>query len=182
MSLDDFIAGLDRVVDDLQRHTGERLVIAANDVASLVKNRVVQTGKDNSGQPFTPYSTNDVPAYKYIGKSRTGSADTKVRQAAKQGGALSYKQFRELNKLRTDKKNFEFTGSMWRNFGVTKAGQSGGVFSTEIGGQTPDATDKLEFLSNQEGKVISAPSKSEIDLAQKALQTWFENILIKNLS
>ena len=99
--------------------------VAANDLAALVTNRVVQKGENYLGSAFSPYSKNTVAAWRFWGKSRTQAAERKLRALSRAKGALSYEEFRSLNNLKTDKKNFEFTGEMWRKFGIVKVSVSG---------------------------------------------------------
>jgi hypothetical protein len=105
------------LLDELER---EGLRFGA-DVSAVVENRVVSTGKNDIGTPFSPYSTKRAPAYLYLGKSRNNRGEGAIKQRIKKKEGVSYREFRELNGLNADKKNFEFTGEMWQGFGVVSS-------------------------------------------------------------
>lgn len=149
--------------------------VAANDLVALITNRVTIEGKDQNGNSFSSYSTNPIAAGKLWGKSRTQEAERKVRALAKARGALSYKEFREINNLKTDKKNFEFTGEMFRKFGVVR-NSSGpdGAFTVTMAGLTSEAQMKLDENSEQEGQSIIEASEEEKEIIALTLQSWFD--------
>jgi hypothetical protein len=154
-----------------------RAAVAGADLVALITSRVVQKGQTADGGSFSPYSTTPVPAWFYLGKSRTGSAEGRVKESAKKKEPISYKQFREINNLKTDKKNFEFTGTMWRGFGVVRVGRIGGNVRIVVGGKNDDSREKIEWLSDQENRDIIEPSPDEIGMVKKAIETWLINIL-----
>lgn len=158
------------VVNDLPTYA---LEVAAKDLTALVANRVVQTGVNYVGTPFSPYSTSQISAVRFIGKSRTQSAERKIQQKVKSRTALSYSEFRDINNLNSDKKNFEFFGEMWRKFGVVKVQNIGGKFTIGIGGTTKESQKKIDENSRREGYSIIENSDSEALLIQKTTQDWF---------
>lgn len=157
------------VQNELPKYATE---VAANDLVALIVNRVINTGKDADGNLFSSYSDNPIAAGKLWGKSRTQAAESKVRALAKAKGALSYKAFRELNNLKTDKKNFEFTGEMFRKFGIIREAGNGSNFVITLGGTTEEAQRKIDANSAQEGADIIAPSKSEEEFIKTSLADW----------
>ena len=150
--------------------------VAAADLIALVTNRVVQTGKDFKGKPFKPYSVNTIPAYRFWGKSRTQTAEKEVRKISRARGALSYKKFRELNNLRAGKKNFEFTGEMWRKFSVIRVASGKGKVKVTMGGSSSAAQDKIDENSDREGLSIIEASTKEEQIIQGTTSAW----LIRN--
>lgn len=146
--------------------------VAAADLAALVTNRVVQKGENYKGGQFSPYSTQTVAAWRFWGKSRTQAAEKKVRAQAKAKGALSYKTFRELNNLKAGAKNFEFTGEMWRKFGIVSTIRTGPNFKIKIGGTTTAAQDKIDENSAREGLSIVEASEKERQIVQQTAQGW----------
>ena len=146
--------------------------VASNDLAALVTNRVVQTGKNFKGGSFSAYSSKTVAAWRFWGKSRTQAAEKKVRAVSRAKGALSYQEFRELNNLKTDKKNFEFTGEMWRKFGIVRVDVSGQRFKISLGGTSTVAQDKIDENSNREGISIIEASTREEQIVQNTVQGW----------
>ena len=158
--------------------------VLANDLTTLVAKRVIETGVNHLGAPFKGYSTNPIPAYKFWGKSRTQAAEKKVRALARQAAkdkakakassALSYKEFREINNLKTDKKNFEFTGTMWQEFNIVSTSRTETSFRVSMGGTTTDAANKIESHSEREGVSIIEANEAERALAQKATSVWLD--------
>lgn len=150
---------------------------AGRDLVALVTNRVVQKGQKADGGQFTPYSENKYPAHMYEGQSRTSSADNKVKALAKQGKRISYKEFRAINGLNTSPKNFEFTGEMWRQFGVLRVSKTASGVLIVFGGQTPDAAMKIADNTNREKVSIIKPSKAEIAIVKANLVRWAQSVV-----
>lgn len=150
---------------------------AGADLVALITQRVVQTGNSSEGSQFSPYSTQELPAFFYFNRSRTGGADAKVRAKAKKKEPISYKEFRQINNLNTSPKNFEFTGEMWRGFGVLQVQRSQRGATVTIGGRTPAAAEKIDWNTQQEGRSVIAPSKQEIEIVTANLRRWAQNIV-----
>lgn len=155
--------------------------VAVLDLAALVANRVVQKGKDYLGNDFTAYSTIQIPAWKFYGKSRTQTAEKKIRGLISnkgdkgKGGVLSYEEFRILNNLKTDKKNYEFTGEMWRKFGIVSSRTaSGGIFKISLGGTTTAAQNKIDENSKEAGLSIIEASEAEKALVNNSVSDWID--------
>lgn len=172
MNISDAIRKLDNAINYLNSGEVARdAMIAAADTSALVANRVIQKGIDEKGQPFTPYSTKVVPAWFYSGKSRNAAAEGKISKNIKEKRPISYKEFRAINNLKTDKKNFEFTGLMWRGFGVKSVSQSGNIIEIVLGGKTTESQKRFAWNSEQEGKNIALPSVAEITLIKNTIVT-----------
>jgi hypothetical protein len=146
----------------LESGLSEMLLVEGNTLCANIANRVIERGVGGDGQPFSPYSTKSVPAYLYLNRSRSGSANAKVQAAAKRREPVSYAQFRSFNNLPTDKKNFSFTNDMWRHFGVKKVQGAAGLFKITIGGTSTAASEKIGWLSEQEGRSIITPTQDEL--------------------
>jgi hypothetical protein len=153
------------ILDELER---EGLKIGA-DVAAVVENRVVSTGRDSHGQPFSPYSEKPAPAYLYFGQSRNNRGEQAVRRKAAKKEPVSYREFRALNGLNADKKNFEFTGEMWQGFGVLSSKKvRPGVIEITLGGRNQRTTALLAKHEKAEGESIIKPSHEEVKAAAAA--------------
>lgn len=175
MTIREQIERLDELIDFVENELPDYAHrVAANDLAALVAKRVIETGTNYKGGKFSPYSSNQIPAYKFWGKSRNQTAERKVRNLSKARGALSYGEFRELNNLLTRNKNFEFFGEMWKKFGVVSYTNSGGRFKVVIGGQTDSAQRKIDENSDREGISIIEANEQEIALMQATTQAWLE--------
>jgi len=148
--------------------------VLANDLVSLVTNRVVQRGENFKGTFFSSYSSKTIAAFRFWGKSRNQTAERKVRALSRAKGVLSYKDFREINNLKSSKKNFEFTGEMWRKFGVIRVETDTNSFSVKIGGTTTASQNKIDDNSEREGISIIEANDFERKLAEKGTSTWIE--------
>lgn len=166
--LDELIAFIENELPEY----GER--VAATDLAALVADRVINKGEDHTGAAFKPYSVQTVAAWRFWGKSRNQSAEKKVRDLSRRRGALSYSDFRELNNLNTNVKNFEFTGEMWKKFGVVRSSSSSTGFSVSIGGTTAASQLKIDENSAREGVSIVEASETEVATVGRTSQAWLE--------
>lgn len=172
MTIDEQIAALDELINYIQIELPKFAEqVAANDLAALVTNRVVQRGENYQGGQFSAYSTKTVAAYRFWGKSRTQAAERRVRAASRSKTSLSYQTFREINNLNTSPKNFEFTGEMWRKFGIVRS-VLGPVFKISLGGTTKAAQDKIDANSQQEGISIIENNPQEELAVQNAISEW----------
>lgn len=151
---------------------------AGADIAAVVENRVVSTGRNAEGQPFSPYSDKQVPAFWFYGRSRNNSGERKVQAAAKKKQGVSYRQFRQFNGLNTGNKNFEFTGEMWQGFGIKEVRQvRPGVYEVTIGGKNERTRSLLGYHEAREGIDITEPSNQEIRQLQAAIQARINQII-----
>ncbi len=153
-------------VDNLERVLLQRLSdivhVAALDLVQEIADRVIETGETADGGKFTPYSERPALAFLYFGQSVNAGGEAKVRKAAKEGRAISYKQFRRFNGRPVDFKNFSLRGFMWKSFGVLRVYGSGAIATLEIGMSDADANKKLADNNRREGRNIIAPSPTEL--------------------
>jgi hypothetical protein len=177
MTISEFSQRIDRIVGQLDSEIERQASIAGADLVALIAQRVVQSGKDADGALFSPYSEAQVPAFFYLNRSRSGSADQKVRAKAKKKEPISYREFRQINNLNAAPKNFEFTGDMWRNFGVLKVQRTASGATVTIGGRKADAEDKITWNSEREGRSIIKPSPQELAIVTANLKRWAQNIV-----
>lgn len=179
MDLDEILGKLDVAISTLENEFAPVVLVTANDLAQQIKNRVIQKGETANGGLFSPYSNNGMRPFRLFDKSRSASAESKVRQIAAQGGRISYKQFREINNLETSKKNFEFTGEMWKNYGIVRSSIGGGIANISLGGLTSAAENKLIANSTREGLDITDPNQHEIDFLKESINDWIYDTLEK---
>lgn len=175
MTLDEQIRRFDNLLDFLDN---ELPVLAeqvlATDLVALITNRVVQRGETYLGGKFKPYSRRTVAAYRFWGKSRNQAAEKKVRALARARAGITYADFRSLNNLETSVKNFEFTGEMWRLFGIRAVQRSSRTTRIQIGGTTAASQKKIDENSSREGISIIEPSQSEVNIVASTAQAWFD--------
>jgi hypothetical protein len=176
MTLREQIERFDRLIIFIETELPRYVeTVAATDLAALIANRVITTGEDKDGAKFSPYSVNPDNAKNYLGKSRNQSAERKVKALQRSGTALSYKGFRELNNLQTDFKRFEFTGEMWKKFGVKRATLTSVNFHIVIGGTTTEAQDKIDSNSDYENQSIIDASTGEVLTVERTSFSWLED-------
>jgi hypothetical protein len=178
MEIQQVIDNLSTFEEAVRRELQAVTVKAANDLASGVALRVVNEGKNAKGGQFSDYSDKKYYASSFKGKNRSGGADARLT-ALGRGAKIDYAEYRRLNNLNGSPKNFEFTGDMWRNFGVMNFINSGLSVTANIGGLTENAGDKISGNSKREGYDIAAASEKE-ELEVKAdLEKWIEGLINK---
>lgn len=152
----------------------DAIATAGADLCADIADRVINRGERGEGGKFSPYSTKEVPAFWYMGRSLNAQGEAKVKAAAKNKEGVSYKEFREFNNRPTGFKNFSFSQEMWRGFGVKKVESKGGEYTLVIGGQTKESEEKIAWMSGQEKVSIIAPSKQERD---RLIQTLTNKVI-----
>ena len=156
------------------KNLSSAIAVAGADLCADIAQRVINSGEKAEGGKFTPYSTKDVPAFWYMGRSLNAGGEAKVKAAAKKKQGVSYKQFREFNNRPTNFKNFSFSQEMWQGFGVKKVEANGGTYTLVIGGKTPESEEKIAWMSAQEKVSIIAPNEEE---KQRLLKTLTNKVL-----
>lgn len=174
MDLDDYSRRLENVIEDLKGGAhGDLMVHLANNAISLIKDRIVEQGRDGDNKQMTAYSTNPMAVSK---SGMTLSAYNRVAGSKEKRKALSwvvvegktmfilpqgYKQFRELHGRQTGHVDFTFTGRMWSNVQLRR--DKSNLFGGEavIGAETQEDRAKLESLEKKRGKVL-ALTKEEV--------------------
>jgi hypothetical protein len=181
-SINEIRAALRGAIEEIESGMELRAKLAGSDVAALVADRVRNGNGDSTGSPFSPYSTKEVPAFWFVNRSRSASAEAKVKAASKRGAAISYRDFRQFNNLRIDAKNFEFTGQMWRLFDVVEVKPSQRWIEVTVSGTTQFSRNLFRWHSEREGVNLAAASEQELEIIQGTLEQWVSSIIKKNLS
>lgn len=111
MTLQEFISSLEKVKSELELTVRNQAAALAVSALSLIKNRIIQTQTDEKGQPFDAYSSKEynVSLYEARVLNRAGFESLKKRKKK-----ASYYEFRVSQGLTNERKNFEFSGQMWR--------------------------------------------------------------------
>jgi len=166
------------------------------DMVSEIEMRVRDRQRKADNQLFSRYSTSPMLTSGTTVKSRRvwqkmASSKTKRRAldwvTIKKGGKNihlfelkgGYAQLRKLEGFSNARKSFEFTGEMWRKFGVTNTTIGGGVITFTLGGKTTAAQDKIDWNSEREGVVITEPGKIEIQNLQNQTDRLIPGYLAK---
>lgn len=182
-SLESIKQGILAAKNELLAALSPEALMAGADIAALVENRIVSTGTDSTGKRLSPYSTKELPAFFYFGRSRNQKGEATVRKKAKQGAGVSYREFRQFNGLNVSNKNLEFTGEMWQGFGVVGAvSLSPGIVEVTIGGKNQRTRQLLGYHSEREGTNVTAPSNAELQAVSAGISARLVAIIQKNLS
>lgn len=161
MSIDQAFEKVSRVEALLRDGLPDVIRVSGGDLCAAIADRVINEGRGANGQAFRPYSDRGVPAFFYFGRSRSAAGESRMRRAAKERKAVSYREFRAANNLPTGIKNFSFTNDMWRHFGVKGVKPSANGYTLTIGGTTPAAQNKIRWNSEKEGRSIIDPNPEE---------------------
>lgn len=174
-----------KVKTDLVRDLGR---VIAQDTVSQIETRVRDQQKDCRGRSFGAYSTRPMLTSGETLKSRRvwqKLASSKSKRRAlnwvtiKRGGKNihlfelkgGYAELRKLEGFNNSKKSFEFTGEMWRKFGVISSTLAGNKVIFRLGGKTQAAQDKIDYNSEREGVEITCISDTETRYLQRRLNT-----------
>jgi len=166
------------------------------DMVSEIEMRVRDRQRKADNQLFGRYSTSPMLTSGTTVKSRRvwqkmASSKTKRREldwvTIKKGGKNihlfelkgGYAQLRKLEGFSNARKSFEFTGEMWRKFGVTNTTVGNGVITFILGGKTTAAQDKIDWNNEREGVVITEPGKIEIQNLQNQIDRLIPGYLVK---
>ena len=166
------------------------------DTVSQIEMRVRDRQKKADGQLFSRYSTSPMLTSGTTIKSKRvwqalASSKTKRRSldwvTIKKGGKNihlfelkgGYAQLRKLEGFGNARKSFEFTGEMWRKFGVKKTTMGSGVITFTLGGKTTAAQDKIDWNSEREGVNIIEPGKEEVLFLQNQINRLIPGYLAK---
>jgi len=183
MSIAEFVARLGNVIKDIESDREANATKIVLDSLALVKRRVINTGKDETGKEFGKYSTALVPFWYYYGKETNRNNKTAVAELYRRKGYLaSYKDWREVNNLPTAFINFSFTNKMWNSLTpvIVVTRESRTVIGVEA--SSAKEQDKLNFQNARFGDIL-ALNKQERELVTLAnnariLQAFEKNGLI----
>lgn len=166
---------------------------AAHDVVGQIEHRVTTTGVAADGRKFSPYSTKPFWTTGRMGKSdrlrKWAFSNENVKWMTVKYGDKNihlfqvpggYKQARQIEGLETSFKNFEFSGQMWRMFGVKRSATSKNNVRVWIGGRTRRSQRLINENSKRENKPIIDMSKKEIDIMEKVVDKEIQRLLQKH--
>lgn len=143
-----------------------------NDITADVRARVQHKGLNEKDTRFSAYSDNILPVYFFEGKSRTGSdaAYAKVKDLAKRKkhpGFASYKDWRTVNNLQVERKDFTFTGRLFNSIKITGIKSLKNLIEVIVEPGTKTEIDKLKWTSDKEGVNVIGWSRKELAKARK---------------
>jgi hypothetical protein len=118
MLINEFIRRLNLIKNELVKTRPIETELIGREALALVRRRIQSTGKDYANADLGSYSTVQLPAFFYFGKSANNAGENKIKAAAKKGQKVSYKELREFNNRETSFVDLTFTGAMWREMDV----------------------------------------------------------------
>jgi hypothetical protein len=168
MTVEEFSRKLAITKQLLTNNRDSETLIIAREARALIVRRIQNDRKDAMGQSYGGYSDNDLPLWFYRGKSLNIGNEKKVQAAGKkQGGKLSYVDFRRLNNLQTEAVDMTFTGGMWKETTADIIASTPDRSVATITGRTNRARKLLGFNSERYGDVLKL-SKLEVDMLERA--------------
>lgn len=181
----------EKVFGIVQKYAGLTLV-------SDISNRVVMRQRNARGARFSRYSDKPILS---SGTTERGThvwralASTKSKRrdldwvTIKKGGRNihlfvvpgGYAEIRRLSGFTNRRKSFEWTGEMWKKFGVRKSQRRPTGFTIRLAGLTPEAQRKLDANSEREGiNIIDITPREERELAGY-VDRWLQKEINKRL-
>jgi hypothetical protein len=161
----DFANKLKNLTVTIEANREVQSIQIAQELRTLVRNRVQNDKEDSNGNSYGEYSEAVVPQSYYYGKSLSQGAEDKIKAG---DWFLSYQDFKEANNQPIDAKNFTFTGDMWRNTGVTDVENTNTSTTVSYGGQTQRSSDLIGHHSEREGLSIISANEKEIKFVTEA--------------
>lgn len=181
VSLTDYVQSLRNLRQDLIESRPQEALRMANDTYALAKRRIINGGEKADGSRFGRYSEAVVPYWYYRGKETNRDNAAAVRDLLDRFGYFaSYKDWRQVNNLPTDKINLSFTNSMWKNTRgfVVETGEDYVIISIHASNRKDQ--DKLNYLSGRFGNLL-ALNEEEQEYLRKANEARFRKKIEKHL-
>lgn len=169
MTIDELNEQVKKAQAELRRTRKDETFRIASDVLALVKSRVINTGKDNKGGNFTPYSRAVVP-YWYHGSSylRSGrQTDFDIRKKQREllnkvGYFATYPDWRAINNRRSAFKNFSFTNRMWHRIRAVLFAQYPDITRYDLRADNAEDQRILKAHNAREKKDLTALNAAEL--------------------
>ena len=153
--------------------------IIAHDAVAMIHNRVVRQQKNYLGGQFSAYSkrpmlTSGVTekskrVYRQVAGSKSKRRELDWVAIKRQGKNIhlfelkgGYAELRRIEGFSNSRKSFEFTGQMWRGFGVKKTVTTGNRIIITLGGRNIRSQKLIDANSAREGVSIVNISDSEL--------------------
>lgn len=175
MSILNFRENIKAFIEELNATRERESILIAQESSVLVRNRVQNDKVDSEGSSFGSYSEAVVPQWMLYGKSLSQGAEDRVKDG---DWFQSYRDLREANNLPTDSIDFTFSGSMWKNIGVTSVENTQDTTTVDFGGQTERASNILGYQAERHGNIIEL-NQQERDFIGEAHSERIANLFAK---
>ena len=166
MSTDEFFQRLQSTLNDLRSTREASALLISKDALALLKRRIINKGQDHNEQKIGDYSTAVVPFWMYKGKEKRRK-DAVERLLQLKGYFASYRDWREVNGLEIQFKNFSFTGHMWSSVHPIVIAKDETSVVIGITAGTDNAVKKLQYVIAKHPNILNL-SKKESSLIEKS--------------
>lgn len=186
MTANDFLTALINIEYEIEATRQAMTSIIVHDSVDAVTSRVINTGRNNEGRPFPPYSNKNVSPWAFYTRPGEKKNTTKTDQVKTildfiktYGNQTNYSNWRDHHGLPTEYKNFTFTEEMWKSLKVDLVDVGPGKVEWGVTSSDPQNLDVL--LKHHEENEIMLLSEDEIDLIHQANQDRIANIISEEL-
>lgn len=177
MTVQEYILRLKAVKTELDNTRESTAMLISQDVLALQKSRIINTGKDDEGKKIGDYSKKVVPVWMYEKKEkRVSNAVEKLRK--KKGNFASYADWREVNNLPIEFKNFSFTNQMWSSIVAYVAERTEKSVTVGYTANNEKALTKLRYVIDKHPDLFDL-SQTEENLLVKAQENRILGVLKK---
>jgi hypothetical protein len=171
----DFYSNLISRVNDAQLRAATKASLNARD---MIKRRVITSGENASGKKFKKYSQAQIPIQKLA--SRSGG-QSKANALIKKGKfTASYEEWRVINNLQVNHRDFRFTGTMWNSIKPILVKNNNSIIQIDINSDNLDERKKIQDNTNRSGNFL-LPNAGELQNIIRYYNTEFGNELSKIL-
>lgn len=165
--LDKFLQKLAAIKQALTNNRPNEALIIGRESLALIRLRIQNTGKDAINRTLGNYSTTDIPAWFFRGKSVNASGRAGVEKAIKANEKISYSDFRQFNNRETKFVDLTFTGAMWREMEAIITTNNAERTNVSIQPTTPRTAKVLGYNVNKYGRILDN-TESEINMLSLA--------------
>lgn len=128
------------------------------------------------------YSTNEVPAFFFLGKELNEKGEKAIKDAQKSKKGLTWGAFREAQGLQSNHVDLHYSNEMFRGLSVTQVYRNGNKFFAVLGSTTETGKQKMEWNFKRYGDFLTkslGDKEREIlaDLANEGIAEIIKNNL-----
>ncbi len=195
MTPEQHIRSMRDTIRKIQSGQGEIMADLGMTAISLIKRRVIETGKNAEGEEFKPYSTRPMlancssmttSACSQIASSKAKRRELKWVTIKKAGKNIrlfelpkGYKEYRDLHGRQTGHVDFSFTGRMWDNISLISDYSQHERGVAIIGAKSEDDKNKLKGNTKRRGDILDL-SDSEIEKLKNIYGLKILNVFKEN--
>lgn len=142
-SIDTFLKELRALTTSLAAEVEKATETTALDGLAVLEERILNTGRDEDGQGFKPYSKNPLPWFFFEG--RPGVRQINDRDKDEYPDGISYADYKKLIGRDVGHVNFRLSGRMWNDIGLVETRTEAGSFKVTIGGFSEEIKQRMIY-------------------------------------